>query len=182
MDKLLTIEEVARLFSVSESRARQILANGLVTPRTGYSESAVRRLAQCRSAPTDPAFYVVPPDAQLPEMVIHEQTGWKVYPAHGIVYSTFTNAKTPQPLGSVKTGGHLVANRTHPDGTRQYRLSRIIWEVVNRRPIPEGWVIFYRNNNRRDVRYSNLGIEPVAKKIARSMRNRRLIQREAAAI
>jgi hypothetical protein len=179
MSRLLPIEEVACLLGVSESRARDILADAMVTPRAGYPESAVRSLTSFhRAARPVPGFRVVPPDAEMPEMVIHEKTGWEVYPALGAVFSIFTNAKSPQLVGQVKNG-HLTGNRTFPDGSRaQYRLARVVWEAVNRRLLPEDWVIRYRNDNRRDIRYSNLLLEHVAEKVERTVNGPRRTQRE----
>jgi hypothetical protein len=36
----------------------------------------------------------------------------------------------------------------------------VVWEAVNGRTLPEGWVVIHRNGNHLDNRYSNLLLEP----------------------
>ncbi|WP_433717485.1 HNH endonuclease (plasmid) [Nocardia sp. CA-084685] len=173
--RLLSIEQVGVLWGVNERRARQILIENLVTPVTGYREDSVRAISFRREHPptladvlVDPGFAVVPSDAVLPDTLIHEATGWQVHPALGMVYSIFPT-RAPQLLGGVKNG-HLVAGRKYQDGTRrEWRLSRVIWEAVNRRSIPDGWNMAHRNENRLDNRYPNLRIEPSSETIERNI-------------
>ncbi|WP_071289315.1 hypothetical protein [Mycolicibacterium llatzerense] len=169
-NRLLPLDEVAHILGVSESRARDILSRGMVTPQIGYPESAVQLLAEVRYLPSDLGINVVRPDAYLPEMVIHEETGWWVYPALGQVVSHFHSNKTPQLIWSVNKRGHVRGSRQFPDGRRVgYRLARVVWEAVNHHALPKDWMIVFANGNKQDISYPNLRIEPVIETLERNI-------------
>ncbi|MET9263783.1 HNH endonuclease signature motif containing protein [Amycolatopsis sp. NPDC004079] len=159
--ELLALEEVAALFGVTEKRARDIIAEGLIAPVTAYPADAVFELYRRQTVEHDSTLAsVVPCDARLPGTLIHKPTTWEVHPNNGMVYSLRSN-RAPQLLGFVKSN-QLCATRT--DATtgekREWRIGRVVWEAVNSRSVPDGWVVIHRNGDHLDNRYSNLYLEP----------------------
>lgn len=158
--RLMSVAEVARLFGVSETQAYHICEQNLIAPVTAYSADAVLAAHQRKTAGGGAGPVVVPVGAPLPATIVHEPTKWEVHPDLGLVFSTRTNGG-PRRLGFVKNG-QLCATRTErtTGENREWRIGRVVWEAVNKRPVPEGWVVIHANGDHLDNRYANLKLEP----------------------
>lgn len=112
-----------------------------------------------RAYPLPPGV-IVPHDAELPDTVVHQPTGWIVHPAEGTVYSP--HGKNPQRIGTPNGHGLMRARRKWPDKTStSFTIAQVVWTAVNGRDVPDGWAVGHRSNDRTDDRYPNLALAPI---------------------
>lgn len=158
--RLMSVAEVARLFGVSERQAYRICEQNLIAPVTAYPADAVLAAYQRNLAGGGAGPVVVPGDAPLPATIVHDPTKWEVHPDVGLVFSTRTYGG-PRRLGFVRNGQLCATRADRTTGEkREWRLGRVVWEAVNKRPVPEGWVVIHANGDHLDNRYANLKLEP----------------------
>lgn len=158
--KLMSVTEVAALFGVDVTRAYSICEDNLIAPVTAYPAAAVLAAYERHLTGDGVGPAVVPPDSPLPATIVHAATGWEVHPEVGAVYSTRTHGGARR-LGFVKNGQLAATRADRTTGEkREWRLGRVVWEAVNGRPVPEGWVVIHINGDHLDNRYANLKLEP----------------------
>lgn len=157
---LMRVEQVAAALGISAVSVHSMMSTHGIRVESGYPVEDVLRLRDRRAARRDlsePNF--VHPDAHLSDVLIHHETGWEVHPMTGEVWSSLAPGP-PRRLGFV-TNNQMRAyqNSKARSIRRQWQLGRVVWEAVNRQPVPDGWVVYVLNGDFRDIRYANLGIQ-----------------------